>query len=134
MQLYDLVRRTGVLEPRDVAQLRFDPAFGGRLQIGTGMLGVAVCGAQFDCGDLAHAPLYPLDSSGGNIPAACIANDLDPDCALNPLTGYAFGVPATGTPPVCTKPDTTVTVNTTVCAPEPTDGFVLETGQGVVFL
>jgi hypothetical protein len=62
------------------------------------------------------------------VPAACIANGLAPACDM-PVTfnSFAFGLPATGTPPVCTTP-ADVSINEHVCDMKPTDGFTLDAG------
>ena len=139
MQLYqyDLVRRTSIIVPAN-ATMTFDGTFGGRVTFGTPGNASArlVCGAAFDCTGQAGVVevLHPLDFAGDTVPPACIANDLDPDCVANPVTSFAFGVAATGSPPVCTNPDATVTVNTTICAAEPADGFTINTGQAIVFI
>jgi len=139
MQLYDytLVRRTSIIVPPN-STISFDGSFGGRVTFGT--VGNAsarlVCGAAFDCvGQIGvQETLHPLDYALDTVPPACIANDIDPDCSTDPVTAYAFGVAASGSPPVCTNPDATVTVNSTICAAEPTDGFTIGAGQAIVFV
>jgi hypothetical protein len=137
MQLYqyDLVRRTSIIVPPN-STITFDSTFGGRLTFGTAGDPAArlVCHAAFDCMGQTGVveALHPLDFAGDTIPSACIA-DVDPDCAANDVTTFAFGVTQSGTPPICTLPDE-VTVNTTICGPEPKDGFTLNPGEGVVFI
>lgn len=139
MQLYqyDLVRRTSIIVPPN-STISFDGTFGGRVTFGTPGNASArlVCGAAFDCTGQTGVveTLHPLDFAGDTIPAACIADGLTPDCAGNPVTAFGFGVASTGTPPVCTNPTGAVTVNTTICATEPSDGFTIGAGEAVVFV
>jgi hypothetical protein len=128
---YNQVRRTGVLVPNDVTVENFNPAFGGTLTLGTGGGAIQVCGSSFDC---TSSPLFTLDQTGGSVPAACIASGENASCLGNPTTlldTFAFGLPATGNPPSCTSGPT---VNTTVCAAKPTDGFALPEGSAIVFI
>ncbi len=139
MQLYqfDLVRRTSIIVPAN-STISFDGTFGGRVTFGTPGNASArlVCGAAFDCMGQTGVveTLHPLDFAGDSVPAACIANDIDPDCTQNPVAAYAFGVPSSGSPPLCTNPDASVTVNTTICAAEPSDGFTINAGEAIVFI
>lgn len=139
MQLYgyDLIRRTSIMVPPN-STISFDGTFGGRVTFGTAGNPTArlVCGAAFDCmGQVGvQETLHPLDFNGDTVPPACIANDIDPDCAGNPVTAFGFGIPATGDPPVCDDPDGDVTVNTTICATEPSDGFTINAGEAIVFV
>jgi hypothetical protein len=123
---------TNIVNPN--TDINFDPSFGGRVTLGTGGAALNVCKDNFDCtSEINIQSTFPLDSSTG-APAACIANGVNAGCDLANLRNvFAFGLPATGTPPVCTTPGD-VTVNTTVCAPEPTDGFELAEKQAIVFI
>jgi len=137
LQPYNLISRTIILNG-DPSTVSFNSTFGGRVQIGTGGGAQNVCGAAFDCtGQPNVATLVGLDSATGGIPAACIAgtaNDLTAGCGGgSDFNTFAFGVPATGSPPVCTS-SSSVTVNTTVCAAQPADGFTLGDNQIVVFV
>jgi hypothetical protein len=131
---YDLVRRTAVIVPNDAATA-FAPDFGGRLVIGTGAGAVTVCSSAFDCiGQQNVLPLVRLDSATGGVPAACIANGLTAACdGTNVRDAFAFGVPSQGAPPICTDPST-VTVDSTLCAAAPADGFTLHGGELLVLI
>ena len=78
--------------------------------------------------------LVELSSDLGNLPPACVAGTIDSDCDdTMQRAAFAFGLPSTGQPPMCN--DTAqVTVDSTLCAPEPPDGFTLGVGQAVVFI
>jgi len=131
------IRRTIVLTPNDLGTLAFDGSFGGRVSLGTGGGELNVCLNAFDCaGEPNVQSLVTLDtdSGPGQVPAACIAEGLDAECdGANLRDSIAFGIAAAGDPPVCTNP-ANVTVNSTVCAPEPSDGFDLVEGQAIVFV
>jgi hypothetical protein len=131
---YDLIHRTALFTP-NAATIAFTPDFGGRLVIGTGAGAAAVCSSVFDCiGQQNVLPLVGLDSATGGVPAACIANDLAAACdGTNVRDAFAFGVPSQGAPPVCTD-GSAVTVNTTLCAAPPVDGFTLHSGEFIVMV
>jgi hypothetical protein len=137
---YSQIRRTGIISGVDVSVLNFTGTFGGRVRIGDPMGTVTyVCGAAFDCTGLMASEvqtLYNLDSALGGVPAACQADGLNAQCdGTNLRNTYAFGVAATGTnPPICNNPTTAVTVNSTVCATQPADGFTLGNNQAIVFV
>jgi len=132
---YATVGRTAVLVPNDIVQLSFDSTVGGRLTLGNGSGALSVCGSQFDCQGAQNVQaLVGLDTAIGNVPAACIAENLSAACDATNLRGaFAFGLPATGQPPVCNN-ITQVTVDTSVCAATPPDGFDLGAGQAIVFV
>ena len=135
---FSSIHRTGIISGVDVSMLQFTNTYGGKLRIGdpSGTT-TNVCGNAFDCtGAVNIQTLYTLDSSSGGVPAACRAEGLNAACdGLNLRNTYAFGVAATGTnPPICTNPSTAVTVNSTVCAPQPTDGFTLNNNEAIVFI
>src|SRR5262245_1398825 len=126
---YNQIVRTFVLDTNIVnpgADVTFDPSFGGRVTLGTGAGAKNVCKEPFDCmGELNPQTLVPLSSNMGGVQPACIANSVNAGCdGLNQRDLFAFNLPATGSPPVCNSPGS-VTVDTTICAAEPTDGFAL---------
>jgi hypothetical protein len=134
---YDQIDRTGVVTTNIVnpnTDVNFDPSFGGRVILGTGAGALNVCKDAFDCtGEANVQPLFSLDSATG-APAACIANGVNAGCDLANLRNvFAFGLPASGSPPVCDNPGS-VTVNSMVCAAEATDGFTIEPPQAIVFI
>lgn len=135
---FSSIHRTGIISGVDVSMLSFNNTFGGRLTVGDPVgARVNVCGAAFDCtGQVNVQTLYTLDSALGGVPAACRAEGLNAACdGLNLRNTYAFGVAATGTdPPICDNPTTAVTVNSTVCAPQPSDGFTLNNNEAIVFV
>jgi hypothetical protein len=132
---FSQIVRTAVFAPNDLAAIAFDPNLSGRLAVGTGAGAVTVCSSAPDCaGQPNQLPLAGLDSATGGVPAACIANGVNAGCDLaNLRNAFAFGVPSTGNPPTCTNPSS-VTVNTALCAPAPTDGFTLHQGEAIVFV
>jgi hypothetical protein len=131
---YALVARTAVLVPNDIAQLSFDSTVGGRLTLGNGRGALSVCGSQFDRRAQNVQARVGLDTAIGNVPGACIAENLSAACDATNLRGaFAFGLAATGQPPVCND-ITQVTVDTSVCAATPPDGFDLGAGQAIVFV
>jgi hypothetical protein len=132
---FDLVVRTFVLTPNDLSSITFNSTFGGRLVLGTGAGALNVCAMSFDCtGQPNVQPIVGLDSVTGGVPAACVANGLSAGCdGTNLRNAFAFGLASSGSPPVCTSPSA-VTVDTTLCAPSPTDGFTLHHGEAIVFM
>ena len=94
-----------------------------------------VCKDAFDCtGELNVQGTVALSSATGGVPKACIANGVNAGCDLANLRNvFAFGLAETGNPPTCTNP-ANATVNTTVCAAEPTDGFELTPPQAIVII
>jgi hypothetical protein len=131
---YGNVVRTGILTPNDINTVMFDMSFGGRVGLGTGAAALTVCASPFDCMAQPNVQTtVALNSSAGGVPAACIADGIAATCDA-PATGDAFGFnsTATGYPPLCTSSD--VTVNSTVCASPPSDGFTLRAGQAIVFI
>lgn len=123
---------TNILNPN--TDVNFDESFGGRVTLGTGAGALNVCKNAFDCnGEINVQPVFPLSSTDG-APAACIANGVNAGCDLANLRNvFAFDLPASGSPPTCDTP-ANVTVNTTVCAAEPTNGFQLDEGEAIVFI
>lgn len=130
---YDQVRRTAILVPNSATAVAFDANNGGRLTIGTGGSAINVCRVPGDCPG-SSAPIVTLDSNSGGVPPACLAHNVASSCeGSTRRTMYAFGLPASGSPPVCTAP-AMVTTSTFLCSPEPSDGFSLQSGQAVVFV
>ncbi|MBI3783441.1 MAG: DUF4215 domain-containing protein [Deltaproteobacteria bacterium] len=129
---YHSITRTGVLSPNNLT-VGFDPSNGGRLTLGTGAGAIEVCRNLSDCaGGAGDAGVFDLSTSGGGVPAACIANTVTSTCSGSAmLSTLAFGLSATGDPPNCSGKPTT---NTTVCAMPPVDGFTVGKGQAVVFI
>jgi len=132
LHTYDSIKRTAVLIPNSVTSLSFDPNNGGHLTLGTGSGAVSICRVTGDCPGGNSAPMVPLNSNVGGIPPACIAQGVSSGCDGNKRNVFAFGLPASGSPPVCDSP-ASVTTSTFVCASEPSDGFSLLPGQAVVF-
>ena len=135
---YDQIVRTAIVTTNIAnpnTDVTFDPSFGGRVTLGTGAGAKNVCKSAFDCTSaLDPQGLVPLSSSTGGVPEACIANGVNAGCDLANLRNvFGFGVALSGSPPTCTSAGD-VTVNTTVCAAEPTDGFVLSGTQAIVFI
>jgi hypothetical protein len=133
---YVSAMRTFVLTPTDAVGLAtFDGSGSGHLTLGSGPDALNVCSTFDDCmGHGIFETLVPLSSNEGNVPPACIAGTIDSECD-NTLqrAAFAFGISSTGQPPNCN--DTAqVTVDSTLCATEPLDGFTLGTGQAVVFI
>jgi hypothetical protein len=132
---YSSTRRTAVLVPNAIGDINFNSSFGGRVTLGTGAGAFNICLNAFDCvAQVGVQALTTLDQNSGGVPAACIAEDLNAQCdGLNLRDAFAFGLAATGNPPVCTNPSAT-TVNSTVCAPTPADGFTIAEGSAIVFV
>lgn len=131
---YGSITRTAILEPNDL-KVGFDPAGGGRLTLGDGSTAQRICHRPADCGGPSQV-LMPLDTADARIPAACIAVGLvaGSTCdGFNERTAIAFGLPDQGFSPECANP-ASVTIQSSVCAPEPADGFRLDPGQVVVFV
>jgi len=137
MQLhpYASIRRTAIVVPNDIGEINFNGTFGGRVTLGTGAGAFNICLNAFDCtAQVGVQALTTLDQNSGGVPAACIAEDRNAACDGSNLRDvFAFGLAASGSPPVCTTPAGT-TVNSTVCAPRPADGFTLAEGSAVVFV
>jgi hypothetical protein len=132
---FDQIVRTGILVPNSISTASFDPQFGGRITLGTGAGALNVCKDPFDCtGEVNIQPTATLDMASGGVPAACIANGLAADCD-SPIirNAFAFGLTANNNPPLCDTPSN-VTVNTTVCAATPSDGFALANGEAILFI
>jgi hypothetical protein len=129
------IERTALFTPNDLSSITFTPNLGGRLTLGTGAGAVNVCSTPVDCtGQPNVLPLFGLDSATGGVPAACIASGLTAACdGTNLRAAFAFGLPSQGAPPVCTNPSA-VTVDTTLCAAAPSDGFTLNLGEAIVFV
>jgi len=128
--------RTHVLIPNDISSVSFDQHFGGRVTLGTGSGALSVCHASSDCFAVIgpQQPLVPLDFSGDSVPPACVATGVSADCEVGIMRNVlAFGLPAAGDPPMCSNP-ADVTVNTQICAPRPSDGFLLAPGRAIVFV
>ncbi len=125
--------RSGILAPPGGFTVDFDPGHGGRFTIGTGPNRVTVCRDAADCvGAPNPQTTFPLSSTGGNVPAACVRTGTTAACGgSSQFTTYGFGLPNSGNPPACTSAPTT---NTTVCAPPPSDGFTLNKGELVIFI
>lgn len=131
---FDSIKRTAILVPSNVTSISFEQNNGGRLTIGSGAGAVHVCRVPGDCPGSNSAPIVPLTSGTGGVPPACIARGVSTACdGSNLRNTIAFGVPASGSPPVCSS-TANVTTSTFVCAPEPSDGFPLQPGQAVVFI
>jgi hypothetical protein len=124
------IRRTAILLPNDASALSFDPSGSGRITIGSGGGAVRVCRVGSDC-DGGGAALVGLGSADANVPAACVASSVQADCEANARQTIGFGLAASGNPPQC---QSSPTVNTTICADEPGDGFSLAPGQAIVFI
>jgi hypothetical protein len=131
---YDFSVRSRVLTPNDFT-LAFDHHFGGRLTLGTGGAALNVCKSGFDCAAQANVEsLVALSEASGGVAAACIATGISASCDGTILRNViAFGIPASGSPPVCDDP-ASVTVDTKICAAEPSDGFSLNVGQAIVLV
>jgi hypothetical protein len=139
---YNQIVRTFVLDTNIVnpgMDVTFDPSFGGRVTLGTGAGAKNVCKDLFDCmGESNPQTLVPLNSNMGGVQPACIANGVNAGCdGVNQRDLFAFNLPASGSPPVCNNPGS-VTVDTTICAAEPVDGFPLNVNgvnpQVIVFV
>jgi cysteine-rich repeat protein len=128
------IKRTAILVPSNVTSITFEESNAGRLTIGTGSGAVNVCRIPGDCPGGNSAPIVPLTNGTGGVPPACIAEGVSTACdGSNLRNTIAFGVPSSGSPPVCNSA-ASVTTSTFVCAPEPSDGFPLQAGQAVVFV
>jgi hypothetical protein len=130
---YNSVVRSFLLSPNDISIVSFHPEFGGRVTLGNGAGALNLCANAFDCaGQINVQTLVPLSSNMGGVAPACIASGLNAGCdGLNLRDTFGFNLPSSGDPPVCTS---SPTVNSTVCAPTPSDGFVLNQGQAIVFV
>lgn len=134
LHAFTSILRTTVLAPNDVNAVSFDPAGGGRLTLGSGAGALNVCHNSANCPGGMSVLLVGLANSDAAVPAACIANGLQASCEPgNMRNAIAFGLPASGSPPVCTTP-ANVTVNRSVCASEPADGFSLPQSAAIVFV
>jgi hypothetical protein len=127
------IRRSGVVVLSD-SSLAFDPSGSGRVTFGTAAGAQNVCSDAADCSGQPHVrPVFSAKSSAAGLPAACVA-DLPSPCGAIPPSYevLAFGLQALDNN-LCETP-TDITTATSRCAPEPTDGFTLQEGQGVVFI
>jgi hypothetical protein len=158
---YHQIVRTAILVPDDIDIANFDQHFGGRVTLGidnvdctgsgapdpcctgngTGTCtALNICKDAFDCnGHTGVQATTGLASATGGVPAACIANGVAAGCEI-PLTRsvFAFGLAATGDPPVCTTP-ADVTVNSMICNQDPSNtgtanGFKVDIGQAILFI
>src|SRR5262249_5194572 len=78
------------------------------------------------------ASLFPLSSSAGGVPPACIGSEVKATCSgATMIQTLGFGLPASGDPPLCSSAPTTVVP---VCGLPPADGFTLQRGQLSVFI
>lgn len=131
---YDSIRRTAILIPNSVGALAFDANNAGRLTLGTGGSALNVCRVPGDCPGGVSAATLPLTSNVGGVPPACLAQGVGTACDNSNLrNAIAFGLPASGSPPLCDMP-AGVTTSTFVCGPEPSDGFSLSPGEAVIFI
>ena len=131
---FDSMKRTAILIPNSVSALTFDANNAGKLVLGTGGSAINVCRVPSDCPGGVSTPIVALSSNTGGVPPACLAQGVGTTCdGANLRNLIAFGLPATGSPPVCTAPSN-VTTSTFLCAPEPSDGFSLGPNQAVVFI
>lgn len=134
MHPFEAIRRTAILVPNSVSAITFDSNNAGRITIGTGSGAVNVCRVPGDCPGAASAPIVDLASSTGGIPPACVAQGVTSACDGSiQRSAIAFGLPASGSPPVCNAPGS-VTTSTFLCSAEPSDGFTLQANQAVVFI
>jgi hypothetical protein len=128
---YAQIVRTGLLTLNDINAISFDQSFGGRVTLGTGGAAATVCHDASDCSGVVAEPLVPLNTSD-LVPPACIASGVSAQCDGAIVRNvFAFGLGASGNPPLCNNP-AAVSVDSTICAPQPPDGFVLEAGQAIV--
>lgn len=125
---FNSIRRTAILTPNDITALSFDPSGAGTVTLGTGGGAIEVCR---NAGDCSGAALVGLGSASGGVPAACVASGIAATCESNQRQTLGFGLSASGNPPVCLS---SPTVNTSVCAAEPTDGFAMTPGQALVVI
>lgn len=132
---YGQITRSFILTPNDIGEINFDTSFGGRVILGTGGGALNVCHNAIDCtGESNVQTLVALSSNLGNVPPACIAENRAAQCDnFQNRTVFGFGIAASGDPPVCDDP-AQVTVNSTVCANQPADGFTLGDNQAIVFV
>jgi hypothetical protein len=127
------VQRTTLLEPNETL-VSFDSDGRGRLQLGSGGAARQICRDASDCVGRTPEPLVSIETSDGAVADACVAQIGSlAACESAPVqrTLFAFGVPASAPPRLCTADPTTAT---TVCAPEPGDGVRLSAGQALVFV
>lgn len=124
------IKRTALLVPNDASQLSFDPSGAGKVTIGSGGGAVTVCRVGSDCGGGGQS-LVGLGTASVGVPAACIASGVEANCEGNARQTLGFGLATSGSPPQC---QTSPTVNTSICADEPDDGFSLAPGQAIVFV
>ena len=127
---FNSIRRTAILVPNDANMLSFDPAGAGKVTIGSGGGAVDVCRVGSDCSGSGE-PLVGLGTADANVPAACVSAGVQASCEANTRQTIGFGLMASGNPPQC---QTNPTVNTSICAGEPSDGFSLAPGQAIVFI
>jgi hypothetical protein len=125
---FNSTRRTAILTPNDITALSFDPSGSGTVTLGTGGGAIEVCR---NAGDCSGAALSGLGSASGGVPAACVASGVAASCEGNQRQPLGFGLSASGNPPSCLS---SPTVNTTVCAEEPSDGFAMTPGQALVVI
>lgn len=126
---FSSIRRTAILTPNDITALAFDPAGAGKLTLGSGGGAIEVCRNSGNCS--AGVSLFGLGSASGGVPAACVASGVQASCEGNQRQTLGFGLTAAGNPPVC---QSSPTVDTTVCAAEPSDGFAMTPGQVLVVI
>ena len=128
---FDQILSTPVFAPNTVDVLSFDQHSGGRVTLGTGAGAAAVCRDPVDCAGVpSSVPLGPLGVSA--FAPACIATGVSAGCDGGITREvFAFDIFANGDPPVCISPPTT---DTTVCAPEPSDGLTVFSGSAIVIV
>src|SRR5262245_5725122 len=132
LHAFNSIRRTAILVPNSVTSISFDITNAGHITLGTDGGALHVCRVPSDCPGGMSAALVPLSANTGGIPSACIAGQVLSACeGGNRRDVIAFGLTASGDPPVCTNPGS-VTTSTFICGPEPADGFTLMPGQALV--
>jgi hypothetical protein len=130
---FNFIMRTAIVVPNDITSVSFDPAFGGRLTLGTGAGAINICHVPSECPGGVSEPLVSLSTATTDVPPACIANNVNAQCdGTNERDVIAFGLTST-TPPVCDTGQLP-SVNTLICDAAPTDGFSLDSGEAIVFV
>ena len=129
---FNSITRTAILVPNSVSAVSFDINNGGKLTIGSGAGAINICRVPSDCPGGSSAPLVPLNASSAGVPPACIASSVASTCEGSTRRNIiAFGLPSTSGDATCDNSQN-ATASSFICAPEPSDGFALGTGQAIV--
>jgi 6-phosphogluconolactonase (cycloisomerase 2 family) len=126
------IRRTGVMRPNNFGVPLFDPAGGGRLQLGAAEGAIEVCGRSERC---ATEPLAPIGDASPGVPAACLAALPSGSYCTGTAAPETIGFGLAASNGVCTQPAQVMTTSAE-CNGAATlrNGFDLRPGEAIVFV